>query len=47
MKGQKALLYLLVLTKNNQAICIEGISYSNTPEDLIEFKEIAHHVVFK
>lgn len=47
MKGQKALLYLLVLTKNNQAICIEGISYANTPEDLIEFKEIAHHVTFK
>ena len=47
MKGQKALVYLLVLTKNNQAICIEGISYSNVPQDLIEFKEIAHHVVFK
>lgn len=47
MKGQKALIYLLVLTKNNRAIGIEGISYSNDPQDLIEFKEMAHHVVFK
>ena len=47
MKGQKALLYLLVLTQNNQAIGIEGIAYSNFEQDLVEFKEMAHHVVFK
>lgn len=47
MKGQKALLYLLVLTQNNQAIGIEGIAYSNFEQDLIEFKKMAHHVVFK
>jgi len=47
MKGKKALIYIMVLTKGMRAITVEGISYANSDQDLIDFKEIAHHVVFK
>lgn len=47
LKGKKALVYLLILVNENKALALEGVAYSDFDNELISFKEIAHHVVFK
>jgi hypothetical protein len=47
LKAKKVLFYMLVLVKENKAIGMQGITYSNFDNELIEFKEIAKKVVFK